>query len=299
MIENSKNPRSNSTNRVRQAQLDESHPISDDAVDDDRHIKDPDEFNSTNGPAEFITRIPSFAPTVLSSTGPSDTPSLVPSTSLAPSVSLPCSDHNPFNFGITKPKGSHGNFTESLVQYDYDITSNEDIASAMGQTLIHQVKEVEIALLNLLTKIYFPECLLEDESVLDGDDDEKSDDDDNNNVIFVAPTSTSTPTHQKLHHNIFQPIVDSSNAQTEQSKRLHYRTILHNTTNTTTTSNTTLNESEQYYNISKLIGMSSKPFDVATGGTYSSIHLYFFLRCFTSAYSHARCFLFSCNTRNL
>ena len=135
-------------------------------VDDDRHIKEPGEFNSTNGPAGIMTRIPSTPPTHDPSTfpsyhptvQPSYHPSSKPSISASPSTSEPCTSHNPFTFGITKPKDRFSNFTISMMNFQYDLESNERIAQVMGDTIMHQTKAVELALLDLLTKLYFPEC---------------------------------------------------------------------------------------------------------------------------------------------
>lgn len=179
--------------------------ITDDDNTDDRHGKKPEEETASNGPAEFFTKMPSLQP----STYPTITPTLRPSFSIAPTAYDPCSKHHEFDFGLYDWDNDENILT---VKYNYDIETDMEIANAMGATLIDETKAIESALLDMLTRFYFPQC---------------------NNI-------------RKLKHNIFAPGLFINNTDAD---------IL---TKNSMTSNQT--------NVSKLIGMSSRPFDFANGG---------------------------------
>ncbi len=200
----------------------------DEVADDDRHMRDPDDHNSTNGPAGLITRIPSMVPTVV----PTGIPSVSPSISYAPSAAGPCSHHNPFTFGITTKNDV--NLTTSIIAFNYDLETENDIAEFMGHSLVEQTKAVEMALLDLLSKLYFPQC----QEYYSGADNLDNTDADADEMKSTLRQRRQQNQDMNNHHNIFLPPI-----------------ITKSTANNIPSVNTT-----------KLVGMSSKPFDVANGG---------------------------------
>lgn len=216
--------------------------------DDDggRHTKEPNEENSSNGPAEVITRIPSASPSLSSSTSPtfipSPHPSIIPSRypsnipsqtptipptqrptiSNSPTIRQPCSKYNEYNFG-------HFNFENDenkiIVNYNYDVESDVDIANVMGDSLIDQTKVIEATLLNLLIELYFPEC---------------------SNISSDVNVVTSTRRKGRgLRNNIFEP---DDSTRTRNYQPSSSNDVTHNST--------------------KLIGLSSRPIDWTNGGEF-------------------------------
>ena len=170
--------------------------LKDHYVDDDyRHTHEPSNENATNGPAENISIMPSqhpsssryynspskgsptsssptfhpslhpsrkpstlpssspsFHPSLHPSKNPSISPTQSPTTTFAPTIPHPCGRYNEYNFGII----NWGN--EDVVNYNYDVETDMDIANVMGITLTDEIKAIEAALLDLLIQLYFPQC---------------------------------------------------------------------------------------------------------------------------------------------
>ena len=114
---------------------------------------------------------PSLQPSLQPSVQPSSTHSSLPSISSAPSMVEPCSRTNPFVFGITYNTSTmtvlsntnnhvngndfdNGNIGDEygwIINYNYEVKTDMDIANSIGATLIDQTKVIEETLLGLLS----------------------------------------------------------------------------------------------------------------------------------------------------
>jgi hypothetical protein len=231
---------------------------------DGRHTREPSALNSSDPPGENASRIPSaypsstpshkpsLSPTQQPTRIPSSSPTYKPSVSQLPTMIQPCSRYG-FNFGHTQTSVSM-----ISIKYNYDVETDNSIATFMGVSMTDQIKRIEETLLNLIIGRFFPECNDTSTSTSTSaaimstnmNTNNSNNKGDNNNSSNNPGTSRLRK--RILNHNIFRPTVNVDDGN--------------NNYNTSTNDDSTNDDD------GAMVGMSSRPLDVANGEICNAVN---------------------------
>lgn len=199
--------------------------IDDDDNTDDRHDRDPENSNQTNGPVSTMSKMPSTQPSLRPTSAPVAHPTKIPS--ISPTIIPSSQSNHPSSYRTSCHKEDRFTFgsvsTPLTVHYQYNVEIIKIISSIMGDSFTSKIQSVESYLLDLIIEAMFPQC----EAMIHGASDYE-----NNST---GRQDTDTNVHG--HHNIFSSTLEDFNREFQYHAQ----------------------------DINGVIGVSSKPMDIASG----------------------------------